>query len=413
MHFSQPPALLSLLFAIFSSIYPSVARPSLSDELKQLLESRYHYLSERSCNSPCGYIASGPLCCTTGQTCSNGVCVGSESGSGSGSGSAANVNNGQWQYYTTTYTETDLVVRTSTYSSNFGVAAATPAAPSAASINGISCNSALGESPCATICCATGQYCAYAGQCQASNGNGGSSSSIFGAATVAPSNTPAVRPTSNAITTVTSTGSATTTVPFQTGAAATTAAAGMSTTSNNGLSGGAIAGIVIGVLAAIFLLLLICTCFCLKGLADGCLTFFGLKRRKTRREETYIEEHHSHHGGGGNGGAVAQRRWFGVGPSRISRPQERKSGVGGLTYVVGGLGALAMFLGLKRRRNEKKRQKSEYGSASSYSYEYSTSGSESRSHRSWMVQDANRSTGSASSDDRYTRRSHRSGPSRR
>ena len=169
MRTTRLPTLLTLLSTLLSCTHALPANSDASsnhDSLKQLLESRYHYLSTRSCANPCGW--SGQICCGLGQTCTTNsagqaACAGSSSGSGTTE--EADANNGQWEYYTTTYVETDLETYTSTYSSFFGseTSAAAPAA-----ISGISCNSGLGESPCGTLCCATGQYCAYAGQCAAS-----------------------------------------------------------------------------------------------------------------------------------------------------------------------------------------------------------------------------------------------------
>lgn len=146
-----------------------------------------------------------------------------------------------------------------------------------------------------------------------------------------------------------------------------------STTQNNGLSAGAIAGIVIGVIAAILIILLLLACFCFRRAADGILSFFGLRNRRRREETTYIEERHSHRASGSGG-----RIWPGAGPSRVEREKKKRSGIGGLGYVLGGLGGLAILLGLKRKRDEKKKTKSEYGSSeASYSYESYTSPSES------------------------------------
>ena len=372
MRLLQPQAFLCLLFTILSTSHISSARPQNARE-QELLEAQYRYLDKRACaGTVCGW--SGQLCCTGGQACSTNsagqaVCIAS-----SAPGAQQLNANGQWQIYTTTFVESELTTLTSVYSSLLG--AATAAAPAA---TGISCDSSMNESPCGTICCAVGQYCAFAGQCAPSNNQGGSST-YFASITTAPAPSTAtafIRPTSNAATTVTSTGSATTTVPFQApsaSASGASSAAGMtSTTSNNGLSGGAIAGIVIGVIAGIILLLLLCAFFCFKGLLDGILSFFGLRSRR-RRETTYIEERRTHHGSGG-AAASGGRNWFGRGPSRVDRPKQKSSGLGGLTWVAGILAALAICLGLQRRRTER-REKSNYSESSYYSDSYITSASE-------------------------------------
>jgi uncharacterized membrane protein len=360
---SQPPTLLSLLFTILSTTHTSIARPQAS---KELLESQYHYLSERSCaGTVCGW--NGLLCCSSGQSCSTNSAGQAQCIAGSQQVNAQNAN-GQWQYYTTTYTASELTIITSTYSSFFG-AQATPAP--APAVTATSCLIANNESPCGTICCAMGQYCAYAGQCVGSNGAGASSSYFASVITQAATSTATafIRPTSNAQITVTTTGSATTTVAFMTPSASGTgasSAAGMtSTTTNNGLSPGAIAGIVIGVLAGLLLLFLLCAFFCFKGLLDTLLSLLGIRNRK-RKETTIIEERRHRHSGGGTAAGGGGRRWFGTGPSRVDRPKKKSSGIGGLGWVAGLLAALAICLGLQRKRTEKK-QKSEY-SASSYSY---------------------------------------------
>jgi ubiquitin-activating enzyme E1 len=129
------------------------------------------------------------------------------------------------------------------------------------------------------------------------------------------------------------------------------------------LSGGAIAGIVIGVLAGIVLLFLICVFCCARALFDTILGCFGLgkKNRKHTHEETYIEAHHSSAGGG--------RRWHG---ERPSRPKPKKSGLGGALGMGALLGGAALALGLKRK-HDKHEQKSEYTGSSYYSDYTSTS----------------------------------------
>ncbi|KAL9007191.1 MAG: hypothetical protein Q9188_000125 [Gyalolechia gomerana] len=360
---SLPPALLSLLTILLTSTHPVQAKPYL----RNLHLDTHNALEERSCANPCG--SESQYCCQASETCVTSgwppiaQCVAGSGGSSGGSPVQANAN-GQYQLVTTTWTETDLVLRTSTYS--VPISAPTPTTQQATVATGLSCNAQLGESPCNSICCATGQSCQWSqGQmmCVASGGVSGDVSSFYYSSVTG---TAFVRPTSNTVQTVTSTGSATTTVPFQSASPTQEGAtAGMAaTTNNNGLSPGAIAGIVIGVLVGIIILLVICAACCFKGLLDGILAFLGLGPRRRKRETTYIEERHSHRTGGGGGG-----RWFGAsGPSRIDRPAQKEGGggFGGFTAVAAGLGTLAVLLGLKRRRDRKDRDS--YGTASSYSY---------------------------------------------
>ncbi|KAG8533373.1 uncharacterized protein KY384_002156 [Bacidia gigantensis] len=384
MRLSQPPSLISLLFTLLSTTHISECRPKITDQLKELLESRYHYLTERDC-TPCGWAPQGgtaPLCCAAGQTCSTNQLNQAVCNDGGGGGTGNNIQAQQqspsqvqdaagWEFFTTTTVGTGYVTSTITYSSYFG--AATSAAAQT------SCSGQMGETPCGGMCCATGTYCVYAGKCAASNGGGDSSSSVLGQIfTPAATQSAPSRPTSNTATTVTSTGSATTTVPFSTATSATATAAGssdgMTSSSNNGLSPGAIAGIVIGVIAAIIFLLLLILCCCAGAGLDACLTFFGLRNRRRKTETTVIEEHRHHHGASGG-----RRRWFGLAPARadtVTVKKKKSGGFWGPTAVVGGLTTLAVVLGLKRRR-DKKTEKSDYGAGSSYYSDYSYDYSES------------------------------------
>lgn len=372
MRLSQPPNLLSLLAVVLSSTHIAQAKPFRRGD--SLIETDNHSLVERQGGFACGY---GSLTCETADACytdANGQaqCLTTSSGT-----QQNNADNGQWQLYTTTYTTNELTTITSTYSLQVS--------PTAQVATGGACDTAVGETPCGqnplngqALCCATGQQCLYQGQCGSSGaGAGDVSSSYLYSVTAVATGTAFIRPTSATTQTVTSTGSATTTVPFQSAspsASSTSTAAGMqSTTSNNGLSGGAIAGIVIGVLLGIFFLLLLCGCLCFKGLLDSFLALIGLGPKRKRRESTYIEERHSHHASGGGGGGGGGRTWFGQGPSRPQR-EKKSSGVGGLGAVAGGLTALAVILGLRRRMD--RRDKSSYTTGSSYTYSDYTSSSE-------------------------------------
>jgi hypothetical protein len=213
-----------------------------------------------------------------------------------------------------------------------------------------------------SLCCSLNQWCdSGAGVCRdysgSSGGPGGAPPATATPALSTISNY--VAPTSVTAVTITSTGTATTTVPFQTpiGSSGSSLTGVTAQPSNNGLSGGAIAGIVIGVLFGLFLLFLLLACLCCRSIFDA---IFGKNKRK--ETTTYIETHHSHHG------SVAPppgRRWFGL-PARPDRPEKKSSGMGGLLGVGAFLAALAVILGLKRR-NERREEKSEY-TASEYTY---------------------------------------------
>ena len=368
---SSPPTLLSLLAFVLTSTHTVHATPYI----RKLQLDNSNVLQERNCANPCG--SESQYCCSASETCVTSgwppvaQCVtGSSPQGGVAQVQQQNVGNGQYQLITTTWTETDLILRTSTYSTLL----ATPTTQQAAFVTPLSCDSSTGESPCGSLCCAMGQYCHVPGQCAGSAGGISGDVSSFYYTSV--TGTAFVRPTSGTVETITSTGSATTTVPFesasptQDGATADTAAS----TTNNGLSGGAIAGIVIGVLLGIALLILLCALCCFKGLLDGFMAILGLGPKKRRKETTYIEERRSHHTSGT--AAAGDRRWFGAAaPSRIERPPKKEGGgLGGVGAVAAGLGGLAVLLGLKRRRDRK--DKESYGTRSSYSYSDYTSESE-------------------------------------
>ncbi|MCJ1223695.1 hypothetical protein MMC12_000338 [Toensbergia leucococca] len=384
-----PPTLFSLLAVVLSSLHTTDAKPYPRDELVIGLQNST--LVQRQCAQPCGWEQQ--LCCTSDQSCYTDSAGQAECGSATvaqaistaTATAEANIVGGEWQYYTTTFVQTDLVTVVSTYSSYIAptttqqvTTITTEEAPATTSAT---CDYSLNESPCGTICCAAGQMCQYQGQCVVVGASTSDISSYYYSSvfTSSASASAFIRPTSNTVQTVTSTGSATTTVPFQTPVGTSGSTMGVSaSTSSGGLSAGAIAGIVIGVIAGIILLLLLCFCCCSAALIDAFMSLFGLgKRRRTIREETIIRERHSHQGGGGGGdaGGGGGRTWFGTRPAGVDRPPPKKSGgLGGFTTVAAGLTALALLLGLKRRRDRAK-ERSSYGSESSYSYSDYTSAS--------------------------------------
>lgn len=389
MRLPQAPSTILSLVALLLSSQPVTAGPfsKISDLVYQSLRDaatdsipQNHTLELRTvCGSSqltCGFY--GQLCCDAGNTCgtnaaNQAICV-----AGAGSVTTAVASGaGSWQYYTSTYVETvGVVTKTSVYSSWV------PAAVATGSSSTCSPNYANNETPCGPICCASGQYCydSSSGVCKPA-GAGGFTTTGVGAG--AP-----VRPTTISGMITTQTISPTTTVPFQTPIAATSTgnATVIATSSHSGLSGGAIAGIVIGVLAAIIILGLICFCCCLKEAAAGILGIFGLGggKKKSRRvvEEEYISSHHRH-----GSGAGSERRWYGAGAaggsrpgSRPARPPPKKSGIGGLGAMGLGLGGLAVALGLKRKHDKKHVEEKSDISSAYYDSSYYGSNSSSKSH---------------------------------
>lgn len=364
-----PPPLLQLIIAILLAPRPAVASPATPISARAGFS--FDQLFGRGvCDTgiTCGY--SSQLCCSVGSACWT------DSNTQAQCSATAAATGGYWEQYTTTYTETDLALVTSVMSTYIAPATATPV-----------CTAALNETPCGSICCASGQYCSNpsASICLAA-GDGGSSAfysttyytttySTPGATAGAP-----IVPTVSSGVVITSTQSPTVTVPFSapiaTGANVTLTSE-QSTSGGGGLSGGAIAGIVIGVLLALFLLGLICFCCCVKGLLDGLFGILGIGRKHKRTTEVDEYERRSHHTSGG-GAAGGGRRWYGAAaPSRVSRRDERKESSHegrNLLGVGAGLAALWAILGLKRRRQERKNEEkySEY----SYGSDYYTSESE-------------------------------------
>ena len=305
-------------------------------------------LRERACESPCGYY--GQLCCSSSEECgtdSNGhaVCLASFE---------QRNNNGQWEYWTTTYVQTDYVTITSTGSS--WVAAPT-------SDNG-QCKPSLGETECGWTCCSASESC-NAGEC-VEVGN----SPIE----TAPAPTPPLRPTDTTGATITPTPPPGPTVPFIP-PIGTDGSDGseqpMPSEDGGGLSGGAIAGIVIGSLAGAAILLLLCCCLCVGTCVDRARGLLGLKGGSHSSSYTGSSSRSSRHG----------RTWFGAGPARPRPKKEKKSGLfglGGMTTLALILGSIAVLLGLKKKKENRSEKSDTYYTGSSY-YTYSYSGSSSSS----------------------------------
>lgn len=321
----------------------------------------------------CGW--ENQLCCTGGSHCYTDSNDEAQCGATAAASYSSAAGGGYWVYVTTTTVMTNYETVTTVLSSFVaGASSYAPAASASASAT-VQCNYALNQSPCGNICCKSGQYCAYLGQCSAAAAEETTITTASGASAASATPGAPIRPTSSGVVVVTATKSPTTTVPFET-PVATGANVTMTATHDHsgGLSGGAIAGIVIGVLIALAILALVCFYCCLKGLLDGCLALFGLggkKRRRTTEVEEY--ERHTHHSSRGDGGG---RTWYGASkPSRVERRDKRESNVGRDMLGVGaGLAGLWAILGMKRRSNRRKNEEkySEY----SYSSDYYTSASE-------------------------------------
>jgi hypothetical protein len=352
-----PSSLLCLIAIISQATRPAAAGPLPPSQ--QLPSLGNNSLVERgSCSygqTACGYY--GQLCCNSDEYCytdgNDQAQCGKTQLTSAPVQTLAQSTNGQWSMFTTTYVQTDLKTVTTTYSSFYPIT--TP-----------QCTYALGETPCGSCCCQSGQMCQAPGQCVVAAGG---SSAYYTFVTSTQTAIVPLRGTSGGIVTVTSIGSVTTTVPYQTAVSTSgVTLTGTVTATSHGLSGGAIAGIVIGVIAGLILLFLLCACLCFKSLWDGLLAIFGIRRSGRRRtEETYIDRRSSRRQSGG-------RTWFGTRPGRGSRTsvevvEKRESGGwGGLATVGAALGGLALLLGLKRRRDRRREE-----DKSSVSYDYYSS----------------------------------------
>jgi hypothetical protein len=354
MRLSQtPPSLLSLLLVAISNIEQARAFPLGEFDFGALL------LGRTTCVSYCG--ADNQFCCTQGQSCT--TLSGNIATCMAPLGIAAATGQGGYAVYTTTYTETDLVLRTSTYTSNWAAASSVQVAATSVQL----CDTNLGQSGCGTICCAANQSCAGTNSCTA---RGTSWVYVPTATPTSGSYSAPLRPTSGGVSTATASVTPTTTQPFIPPATASGSTLPIvSSSSNNGLSGGAIAGIVIGTIAGIILLLLICFCFIVKAGFDGVLAIFGLGKNRKRRDErvTVIEEERYSRHSTGAGSRPVHSGWFGGAsrPSRVTEERKKKSGgFGGLGGVGAGLLGLAVILGLKRNHDKKEKQSASHAGRS-------------------------------------------------
>lgn len=366
MLFQKPSMQLSFL-VLSTLLLPTQASPSPKESWNQLRGLSWPALFGRgSCSgTTCGW--SGQLCCASGEAC---YTDSSDQAQCSATTTAAalttSTDSGYWQYYTTVYTETDLVTVTSIYSSSWCATTTAATTWASATATAITCDSDENETACGSICCSSEQYCYVSGQCEAVAASPSLYYSSYWTSTASAS--AALRPTSSTDVVVTATNSPTTTVPYiapvATGANITLT--GGASDNSHGLSGGAIAGIVIGTLLGAFFLLLLCLYCCCAGFWAACC---GRGRRREREEVIVSHRHRS-----GSGAApVGRSRWYGR-PARVETGREREGGLFkeglGIAALLAGVAAV---LGLKRRHDRRKDEKSE---VSDNTYSYYTSESE-------------------------------------
>lgn len=319
--------------ALLFSAQKVAAGPFPKDDLHA---NGYGYLMPRDCDQYCGY--NNMYCCSAGTQCytSNGI-----------AGCSA-ANGGGYAIYTTTWTQ--AATYTSTYSSYFP--AVTGKGNNCVPVEG------SGQSACGLICCAKDQYCAYNGQCLMGNGGGLVQTTVTSGGLVFTTQFSAPYRVTSGTGTVTG-------VPA---GATTTGATPEESTDGGGLSPGAIAGIVIGTIAGIILLLLICFCCVVGGLWHGVMAILGLGGKK---KETVVEEERYRRSSSRHSGRDAHGAWYGGAagggrPGTVSGRKEKKSDGKGLLGLGAALGTLWLLLGLKKDKNGKKSTKSRSDVSSSY-----------------------------------------------
>ncbi|KAK4086259.1 glycophorin A domain-containing protein [Purpureocillium lilacinum] len=336
------------------------------------------FLFQRAACNACG--ADGQLCCTGDQVCTtlaNNIATCLAGGGGGGYGQ-----------YTTTWTETRTF--TSTIMTHW--------APAPEPTAGVDCvPQAPEQQACGSICCAGWQTCAFKGQCSLRPGYQEPSTVVVTASDGKLTTRYSAPFRVTGTTTITSNGPNTNSATATpTGTATSSSSTATSTsdgdaigadggTTNHGLSGGAIAGIVIGTLVGVALLLLLCFCCIARGLWNA---IFGRKRHhdeKRERVDVY-EERVSRHGSRQPSAYSRRERhggWFGGGggPSSAGGRREKKKSDGG--WWLGLAGAAATILALLNLKKDKKKpprkpMSSRY-SDSYYSYTDATSASSSSS----------------------------------
>ncbi|RDA88065.1 hypothetical protein CP532_5272 [Ophiocordyceps camponoti-leonardi (nom. inval.)] len=343
-----------LLLSLLSIITPISATP--------FLHHRRGGGGGGSCNgTPCG--AQGQFCCGADEACTTlagnvATCVAGSLGGGA---------------YTTTWTETR------TYTSTI----MTHWLPAPEPTAGVDCSPAApDQQACGPICCAGWQTCAFRGQCSVKPGfveptpvvvtaDGGQLTTQYSAP---------FRVTGT--TTVTTSGAAGPPSSSSSSATAAAEAIGADTgTAGSGLSPGAIAGIVIGTVVGVALLLLLCFCCIARGLWA---TICGSGRRKDRERVEVYEERRSRRTSRAPSAAYAVRKdrhsgWFG-GPSRpasVVDRREKRSGGNAWLAIAGAGATILALLNLKKKEKPKPKPSpprkvgSSRDSYSYYDYDYS------------------------------------------
>lgn len=342
----QPPTLgirsaiaLWLSLAALSAAYPFPINKN------DMIAAGYGYLLPREqCAQYCG--SDGQYCCEAGSVCYTSAGI---------AGCSATAGGG-YVWYTTTWTETQTYTRT--YNSFI---------PAATGESGVDCvpPAGSGQIACGKICCANWQYCAYPGQCMANIPNPGGGGGGVIATTITTGGVTITTQYSAPYRVTSGTATATTDDFGATDTAGAVSPDGGGTAGH--LSGGAIAGIVVGTLAGVALLLLICACCVVRGLWHGLMAILGFGKKKGHDDESsrYTHSRRDHHGSwyGGGGGRPST-----VAASR--KEKEKKKSGAGLLGLGAALGTLALLLGLRRDKKEKEKRRPPPRSRSDVSSSY-------------------------------------------
>ncbi|KYK55480.1 hypothetical protein DCS_07443 [Drechmeria coniospora] len=315
------PAFLTLALAalVSASPYPR----------SEWYDAGFSLLVRRGCSAYCG--ADSQFCCNANEVCTTlannvATCVGAGYGP-----------------YTTTWTETRTF--TSTYMTNWN--------PAPLPTAGVDCvPQGAEQEACGSICCAGWQTCAFKGQCSIRPGYAEPSAVIVTHdGQIATRYSAPFRVTGT--TTVIGRGPSTATAT-STGDGTAVGADGGS--NRRALSPGAIAGIVIGTLAGIGLLLLLCFCCVARGLWNA--LFGGADKKEERRERVEVtEERYSRHGSRVPSAYSRRDRhsgWVGSSsrPSSAGYRREKKSDG---KWWLGLAGVAATLLALLNLKSDKKK----------------------------------------------------------